>query len=111
MTKKWDKTWGFNTELFSNDVCSVNVLNIVKGGTCSLHTHRNNHNQFYIISGKIILLVENRIHWLYPGQFHTVYAGEEHQFSAEEESVVVEIVYVKIDKLDIERKTEGFVKS
>lgn len=110
MSKKWDKIWGSNTELFSNDICSVNVLNIVKGGTCSLHSHRSNHNHFYVVSGKIKLLVEDGIHWLHLGQFYTVYAGQEHQFSAEEDSVVVETVYVELNKLDIKRKSKGFVK-
>jgi len=103
------KIWGTNTEIYHTEVVSVNVLHIVKGGTCSLHTHKSKHNLFYVISGELKLQVKYLGELIFPpGGEWLVQAGQEHRFQAMVPTVVVETVFVKLDANDIDRKEIGY---
>jgi len=54
----WPKIWGWNSEIIRTDVFSLNHLHIEKGGKCSFHSHKHNHNLFYIVSGKLFIHTE-----------------------------------------------------
>ena len=107
---EWPKIWGKNTEIFQNESTSINVLNLIKGGTCSYHYHKFKANIFYVISGKLKVRTEIGEEILFPGQTLQVAPLLKHQFEAMEKSVVVEIMFVKYNSSDIIRETEGFVQ-
>jgi len=110
MGNAWPKIWGKNTEIYQNESTSVNVLNLVKGGTCSLHHHKFKANIFYVINGKLKVRTEMGEEILLPGQSFQIAPLLKHQFEAMEESVVVEIMFVKYNASDIVRENEGFVQ-
>jgi len=103
------KVWGTNRVIHSNDLCSVNVLRIKKGGTSSLHTHRMKHNTFHVISGLLNIEAEDCSDLLSPGKNYTVWAGVKHQFQALEDTVVIEVSFVEIEESDIQRETAGYI--
>lgn len=108
--ENWLKCWGSNTEIFQNDIVSVNLLNLVKGGVCSWHFHRHRHNTFYLVSGKVIIRTEFGETELTPGKSVLVQAPMKHQFEALEDSELIEVMYVQYCSEDIVRETQGFRK-
>ena len=113
MSNCWPKIWGTNEEIYNNDLCSVNLLKINKGGTCSYHVHKAKHNVFYVISGKLAIETDFSLGRtrtiLLPGQSFTVFAGTKHQFQAIEETIAIEVMFVKYDNNDIVRENSGYV--
>jgi len=109
MSNCWPKIWGTNDEIYNNDLCSVNVLKIKKGGTCSLHTHKAKHNVFHVISGQLKIKTDKGDSVLSPGHSFTVFAGTKHQFQASEETICIEVMFVRYDENDIQRESVGFI--
>lgn len=110
MSNCWPKIWGTNNEIYCNDLCSVNILEVKKGGTCSVHTHITKHNVFHVISGQLKIKTDKGNSILSPGHSFTVFAGTEHQFQALEDTVAIEVMFVKYDSQDIQRRSVGYVK-
>jgi len=106
----WPKIWGNNTEIFQNESTSVNVLNLIKGGTCSYHYHRFKANIFYVISGKFKVRTEIGETILHPGDSCKIPPMLKHQFESMKKSIVIEVMYVSYNPDDIIRETEGFVQ-
>lgn len=48
-----DKVWGKTRELIDSPFYSRHELEVVAGGYCSLHFHRDRANRFYVKSGAI----------------------------------------------------------
>jgi len=109
MSNQWPKIWGRNNEIFSNDLCSVNVLDIRKGGTCSYHVHKAKNNLFYVIFGKLNLHTELGDVIVESGQNFIIYAGTKHSFQALEDTKAIEVMFVKYDPQDIERESIGYL--
>jgi len=105
------KIWGKNTEIFRNGSVSVNLLDLVKGGTCSYHYHKFKSNTFYVISGKLKIHTEIGDHILRQGENFFLPPLLKHQFEAMEPSIVIEIMSVAYNHDDIVRETTGFVKN
>jgi len=103
------KIWGTNSEIFSNDLCSVNVLRVKKGGTCSYHNHTSKHNIFYVLSGKLSIRTEHGDTIIEPNQVFTVYAGTKHKFVGLEDTTAIEVMFVQYDSNDIQRDDVGFI--
>jgi len=104
------KIWGKNTEIYHNESISVNFLNLVKGGTCSLHIHKFKGNIFYVIKGELKIHTETGTHTLLPGQSMFIPPLMKHQFEATEESFVIEVMMVRYEHSDIIRETFGFIQ-
>ena len=109
MSESWPKVWGKNERIYSDDLSSTNLLHIVKGGTCSLHSHKTKSNVFYVISGKLKLRTDLGETILLPGQSFTIYAGTQHRFIALEDTIAIEIMAVRYDENDIDREDQGFI--
>jgi quercetin dioxygenase-like cupin family protein len=110
MSETWPKCWGRNTEIFKNNTCSVNLLELVKGGVCSWHFHRHKHNNFHLISGRVLIKTEFNETILEPNNSVLVTAPLKHQFEALEDSLMIEVMYVEYMPTDIIRETQGFLK-
>lgn len=111
MSESWSKIWGTNTEVFRNDSCSVNVLEVKKGGTCSYHRHQSKYNLFYVLSGSIVITTDLGDTTIREGQTFTVLPRTGHLFRGLEDSRMIEVMFVSYDESDIERLTQGFLNS
>lgn len=95
----------------------VHVIEIVKGGYCSIHDHKK-VNMFHVISGKVKVcvwvdkkLVDETV--IKAGESTAVPRDLEHQFEGLEKSVCLEIYYTFLEPGDINRRlgSQGGVKS
>lgn len=105
------KIWGETTEIFSTDTVSAHYLHIKKGGYCSKHSHSHKSNLFFVISGKLKVLIwmngsiDETI--LGPGASTAIPPDFYHQFEALEETRCVEFYRVFLQEPDINRENEG----
>ena len=102
------KNWGYTTEIFKNLNVEIHVIEIEKGGYCSIHKH-DKVNIFYVISGrlKVKMWVDNKltdVSEISTGQKTAVYGKFEHQFEALEKSICVEIYHIFLQPDDIIRR-------
>jgi len=102
------KNWGYTTEVFKSQSVEVHVIEIVKGGYCSIHDHKK-MNLFHVISGKleIEIWVDGKITdktTIEKGETTAVYAGFEHQFKALEDTICLEIYHIFLEPGDINRR-------
>jgi len=104
------KVWGTNTEIFRNDLCSVNLLHIERGGVCSFHKHVSKYNKFHVISGALEIRTECGSTLLHSGETAITRPGELHLFRGVSSAVVVEVMYVQYDPEDIDRKVPGYLE-
>ena len=113
---KQGKIWGKTEEIFSNGIVSVNHLKIKKGGFCSEHYHRFKSNLFFVLSGNLRLTIwtpegkdDDTVIW--PGESSEIPPSVYHKFIALTDVECLEIYETKLRGEDIERRTEGGLKS
>ncbi len=116
MSVRQGKNWGYTTEVFDSESVEVHVIEIVKGGYCSIHDHIK-VNKFYVISGKlkVSVWVDNKMvdeTVISKGESTAVLRGFEHQFEALEDTICLEIYYTFLEPRDINRRkgSQGGVK-
>lgn len=108
MSVKQGKKWGYTTKIFESQNVKVHVIEVVKGGYCSIHDHKK-VNMFHVISGKLKIkvwmdknLIDETI--IGKGETSAVYAGFEHQFEGLEETICLEIYHIFLEPGDINRR-------
>ena len=102
------KSWGEKWNLFQNDLCEVSHLKLKPWHRCSWHRHTSKFNKFYVLHGTLYMKVEDGECACSAGQIFTTQPGELHEFRTKEKSAeIIEIMYVKYDSHDIERKLIG----
>jgi len=101
------KIWGERRRIIKNDLVEVDHLIIKKDGFCSVHSHKHKSNKFYIISGKCIIKSEYGEVVLNANEYFDVHPPLKHQFIALEDTIMVEVAYIKIDPEDINRIKQG----
>lgn len=112
---KSGKCWGSTNLVFSNCNNEVQYMECKAGHQCSKHCHVHKHNMFYVISGKIKILVWKNDYDLCdetilgPGERTVVKPNEYHQFQVIEDSEVLEVYWVELQLNDIERESCGGV--
>lgn len=113
---KQGKIWGETEKIFNNGIISVHHLKIKKGGFSSAHSHKFKSNIFFIISGNLKLTIwhdsgtqDSTVIW--PGESSEILPGICHKFEALTDVECLEIYETKLRGEDIERKTEGGLKS
>ncbi len=102
------KIWGNTKCLFCDSISEVHYLEIVKGGYCSKHSHKNKWNRFVVLSGilEVIIYKENNedITTLTKAMITDVQPGIYHRFQALDEATVLEIYWTdNLDPMDIDR--------
>jgi quercetin dioxygenase-like cupin family protein len=102
------KNWGYTTDVFMSQSVEVHIVDIVKGGYCSIHNHKK-VNIFHVISGKLKVsvwvdkkLIDKTV--IGKGETSAVYAGFEHQFEALEDTICLEIYHIFLEPGDINRR-------
>lgn len=108
------KVWGTTQCIFGDNNVEVWRINVKKGGYCSEHRHRNKYNVFYVECGRLQVTVTkdgmNDITILTSGMSTSIPPGEQHRFEALEDTIALEIYYIRLDPDDIERFSQGGLK-
>jgi uncharacterized cupin superfamily protein len=66
------------------------IINIKKMHRCSVHYHKNKTETFYVVSGKVLLELDDEVYMLLPGDAVDVNLGQKHRFSGIEDSEIIE---------------------
>lgn len=102
------KTWGEKWNIFQNDLCEASILYLKPGQRCSWHRHQTKFNQFFVIEGELFIKTDWGTTKIDKGQIFTTRPGEYHEFQTHNKACIAqEIMYVKYDPADIERKKLG----
>ena len=101
-------TWGDRTVVYQNSTGMVTVLTLKPHKRCSWHYHKTAYNRFYVIRGILGVKTENGLSKIWEGQSFEVAPGLWHEFQTyEEDTIIVEVCYVKYDPSDITRDRLG----
>jgi mannose-6-phosphate isomerase-like protein (cupin superfamily) len=114
-----NKAWGSCIHLFNSPHAAVSYLKLKEGTRCSCHKHTQRVNQFYLLSGKVV--IEQWIDGpespripktLFPGDSFTVPIEVWHRFRVIESGEMIEVywpynAYAKVMLDDIVRFDEG----
>lgn len=116
MAGEWiQKAWGRTRTLFADAQVEIVECEIKEGGYSSEHMHVSKHNQFFVVSGCLDLVITDteggpgKIR-LNAGGTWTVPAGTAHSFHAGFDTRLIESYVAtegEIDPLDIVRFSEG----
>jgi len=106
------KCWGTTQSLFELNGVEVNRLITLNAGFSSEHIHNQKWSRFFVISGKIQVIIFREdsakdVTILTSGMCTDVPPSVWHKFQAIEDSDVIEIYWVILEKSDIERRTIG----
>jgi len=113
MTIKERKVWGETELIISTPSFEVHKIQVKKNGYCSKHKHIAKINSFYILKGKLEVvvwkpsgLVDTTL--LEEGDFMVVSPQQFHRFKALEDTEALEIYWVdNLDPNDIIREIKG----
>ena len=100
------KIWGYKETVYRDEKRQIDILYLKKDTFCSWHYHHNKINQLILLNGRVNISLETNLKkinyelCLYNGAF--IFPLSLHQFVVLEDSIMVEISYVKEGKLDYE---------
>jgi len=104
------KVWGTRIRLLLTNECEIDLLYLKKDSFSSKHTHKTKINRFYVVEGKVRIETEFGKKTLKKNNSFEVQPPLMHRFFAVEDSVIIELAYVKegfIQPDDIKRKKQG----
>lgn len=110
------KVWGSTKCLYDANNVEIHEVFIQKDGYCSRHSHTHKANQFYVMSGKLKVIIwkdygnGNQLEdvtVMGPGELCIVPPGDDHRFIALEDTHALEIYDVRLDRADIKRVDHG----
>lgn len=104
------KIWGTRSRILLDSYNEIDLLKLKKNTFCSTHTHQGKINLFILVSGKVKIETELGNILLMPNDEWTVYPPVKHRFVVLENSVMLELAFVrdrKIDENDINRESLG----
>lgn len=110
MNETIHKIWGERRRMLLTDKCEIDLLYLKKDSFCSTHKHKSKINKFVVVSGKVRIDTSFGKQELKPKESFTVEPPLVHRFFAIEDSVMVELAYVKkgtINPQDIDRLKQG----
>lgn len=110
------KFWGNTQCVFCGPHSEVHYLQINNGGYCSEHQHEHKWNRFFLISGRLRVIIYREdgqdVTTLKAGQYTDVPPGVYHKFEAEEESTCLEVYWTdNLNPADIVRRTTGGINN
>ena len=108
-----EKLWGRNHIIHLDNSFQICHIFINKGGYCSNHFHSHKWNQFYIISGKLVVNTYERdgsiknMTVLGPTECIKIPPNMNHRFEALEDTQAMEIYWSELSEHDIVRTDIG----
>lgn len=94
--KDFNRPWGSFIKFIDNQPCTVKILQIKKGESLSLQSHQLREEFWYLISGKIKVIIGKnlkslKIKILKEGEYVKIYKNILHRAQAIENSKILEI--------------------
>lgn len=83
------KVWGEERWIVNREYCGK-LLILKKDSFCSLHSHKNKDETFYINKGRVLLELDGKKFEMLPGQAKLVKPGQLHRFTGIEDSEIIE---------------------
>ncbi len=90
--KHVEKLWGSEDWIVNNKKYCGKILNLKSGFQSSLHSHKNKHETFYLLEGKVLLELGNELRKtiLNVGESAILEPGTKHRFIPLENSRIIE---------------------
>ena len=83
------KAWGEEHWIVNRDYCGKKLV-LRKNRRCSLHSHKEKDEVFYIVSGKVRMEIGGKTYALLPGDFVHISPSTDHRFTGMEDSEIIE---------------------
>ena len=104
------KIWGTRQRLLKTQQTEIDLLYLDKNTACSIHKHDSKINRFVLLSGEVRVKTDLGTKKLIVNESFDVEPPYVHQFIVDEDSVMIELAFVKegqIDDKDIHRQMQG----
>jgi mannose-6-phosphate isomerase len=88
--KKVEKVWGSEEWIVNNDRYCGKILNLTKGYRGSMHYHKNKHETFYILEGRVLMELDSERKVMFPGEVQEIRPYGKHRFTGLEDSKIIE---------------------
>ena len=83
------KIWGEERWIINDNYCGK-LLKLKEMHQCSIHYHQIKNETFFILSGTVIIEINDQVFFLIAGCAIDVKAGEKHRFTGLENSEIIE---------------------
>jgi len=83
------KIWGKEHWIVNREYCGKKLV-LKKSYRCSIHHHRVKDETFYLISGKVLMEVNEKVCVLHPGDKQHISIADRHRFTGLEDSEMIE---------------------
>lgn len=87
--KRVKKVWGEERWIVNKEYCGK-ILILKKGFRCSLHSHKEKDETFYLLSGKVFLELDGKGWVMEPGDKVHIRPGSLHRFTGLKRSQLLE---------------------
>jgi N-acetylneuraminate synthase len=104
------KAWGEEIWIVNNEEYCGKLLKYNAGWQSSLHNHKNKHETFYLLSGRVDIQVEQKKTRLKIGDVVTLDRGVKHRITAFTNAVIIEFSTPHSDE-DVYREEESRISS
>lgn len=104
------KVWGIKHRILDLHNLEADLLYLEKDTACSIHYHKKKINRFILLKGAVSVNTDLGIIFLEPNLPFDADPNLTHQFQAHEDSILIELAYVKdgdIEENDIVRQKQG----
>ena len=90
MKKIVEKVWGSEEWIINTEKYCGKILRLDMRYRCSMHHHKIKDETFYVLSGRIMLEIEDNDILLNQGDSQRILPMNKHRFSGVEDSVIIE---------------------
>jgi len=91
-TKVYDKVWGREYWMANTSLYCGKILEVVGSGRCSIHFHKKKTETFFLLSGHIMMEIEDHMFRMIPGGTVTIPTDTKHRFTGlDESSKIIEV--------------------
>ena len=104
------KIWGTRQRILKSDKTEIDLLYLDKDTACSIHNHAEKINRFVLIKGNVTIRTNLGDKQLVINEPFDIEPPLVHQFVVNEDSIMIELAFVKegkIDENDIDRQKQG----
>ena len=91
MSEFHGKDWGYEHWIANNEKYCGKILHLWKGYQCSYHYHKIKHETFYVLKGKVLMVVNSKEWVMEEGDSVVIEPGDKHRFTGLKNSEILEI--------------------